>query len=109
MKGVPKKDHEWDLIIAKKDNKADFNIFFVWEYEQDKDLTKDGADAGTIKGNCIFEDQVGGQVSRQVAHEIGHLLRRNDTYRAANIDKLMYGYTDGGMNIPKSDTNIMNP
>ena len=110
LKGVPKKEHEWDLIIAKRDSKANFNIFFVWEYEQDNTPGTDDADAGTIGGNCIFEDDAGSEIGETIAHEIGHYLKRGDTYKSKNSDMLMYGYTDvRGKKITKADANAMNP
>lgn len=109
LKGVPKKEHEWDTVVAKGNKKAKFNIFFVWEYEQDNTPNKDNAGGASIAGNCLFEDNVSGNASRNLAHEMGHLLGCDDIYDAAKKDLLMYGYEDGGTKISKALANIMNP
>ena len=100
---------EWNTVTALGDAGADLNYFLVWEYEQDT-TPGDGADAGTLKGNCIFEDNAGTAVAVSMAHEMGHFLGRADHYVAARRLALMYGYTDQrGIHLPKADINAMNP
>jgi len=100
---------EWNTVTALGDPGADLNYFLVWEYEQDT-TPGDGADAGTLAGNCIFEDNAGTAVGVSMAHEMGHFLGRNDHYVAARRLELMYGITDQrGIHLPKADINVMNP
>lgn len=110
LPGVPASEHEWDLVIAKGDASADFNVFFVWEYEQDINPNHDDTDAGTLGKNCIFEDHAGTNVGDTLAHELGHTLGVNDFYGATEKPLLMYGITDQrGQKIPKAHANTMNP
>lgn len=110
LPGVPASEHEWDLVIAKGDASADFNVFFVWEYEQDISPNHDDTDAGTLGKNCIFEDHAGTNVGDTLTHELGHTLGCNDLYGAADKPLLMYGITDQrGQRINKAHANIMNP
>lgn len=110
LAGVPAVQHEWDLVTAKGDGTADFNIFFVWEYEQDATPLKDHTDAGTLGGNCIFEDRAGSEVAETLAHEAGHFLGCDDTYADTDKHLLMYGITDvRGKTLLKSHINTMNP
>ncbi|MCB1920027.1 MAG: peptidoglycan-binding protein [Candidatus Competibacteraceae bacterium] len=110
LPGVPASEHEWDLVTAKGDASADFNVFFVWEYEQDINPNHDDTDAGTLGKNCIFEDHAGTNVGDTLAHELGHTLGVNDFYGAAEKPLLMYGITDQrGQKIPKAHANTMNP
>ncbi len=106
--GAPAGSHEWDVVVATGDASADMNFFLVWDYEQDLDRTTD-TDAGTLAGNCIFEDNIGGSITRNMSHEVGHYLGVLDQYVATRKRELMYGYADGGIHIPKDDANIMNP
>jgi hypothetical protein len=107
---VPAAQHEWGVVTALADATADFNVFFVWEYEQDITPNKDHTDAGTMGANCIFEDKAGKDVGETLAHETGHFLGAPDTYAAANKNLLMYGITDvRGQRITKGDANLFNP
>jgi len=107
LRGVDPKEHEWDVVVAKRDNAADFNVFFVWEYEQDETPNiDDSAEAGTAGGNCIFEDNIGYQTHETLAHEIGHHLGVD--HPAPGLDLLMSPHrTDH--RISKAHANIMNP
>jgi hypothetical protein len=108
--GVAASQHEWGIVTAKGDSTADFNIFFVWEYEQDNTPRIDHTDAGTSGGNCIFEDRAGKEVGETLSHEAGHFLGVNDTYANTEKNLLMYGITDArGRKIPKAHANTMNP
>lgn len=110
LAGVAARQHEWDAVVAMRDSSADFNIFFVWEYEQDMTPHDDHTDAGTLGGNCIFEDQAGAEVGETLAHETGHFLGCADVYAGGLVKNLMYGITDArGRKIPKTDANVMNP
>ena len=102
---------EWNTVTALGDAGADLNYFLVWEYEQDT-TPGDGADAGTLAGNCLFEDSIGGNdTGVEMAHELGHFLGRHDHYVAARKLELMYGYFGGlhGVHLTKDDVNVMNP
>jgi len=107
--GVPISEHEWDIVVAKGEPTADMNFFMVWEYEQSALTVIDGTDAGTLGGNCIFEDHAGSQIVESMAHEVGHFLKCKDQYIAARSYELMYGITDTrGAHIGKQHANIMN-
>lgn len=108
--GVAASEHEWDIVTAKGDGSADFNVFFVWEYEQDINPAHDLADAGTLRKNCIFEDGAGTNIGDTLAHELGHTLGCKDVYGATDKPLLMYGITDKrGVRIRKADVEKMNP
>jgi hypothetical protein len=109
--GVAAAEHEWDLVVGRRDNAADLNFFFVWEYEQDDSPGVDDANAGTLGGNCIFEDDIGAGIPlwRTMSHEIGHHLGVDDFYDNSRKHELMYGRADRGIHIPKAHANIMNP
>ncbi len=110
LAGVPASEHEWTVVTAKADASADFNVFFVWEYEQDINPNHDDTDAGTLGKNCIFEDRAGTNVGDTLAHELGHTLGCGDLYGAADKPLLMYGITDQrGQLVLKAHVNIMNP
>ncbi len=103
-------EHEWDKVVARRDNNADMNFFLVWNYEQGALNVVDGTDAGTLGGNCIFEDGAGNQIGETMAHELGHFLGCDDHYNSAKIYELMYGITDArGRHIGKEHANIVNP
>ena len=106
---APAGSHEWGVVTATGDAGAHLNFFLVWDYEQDFDPTTD-TDAGTLGGDCIFEDSAGTQIGETMAHEMGHYLGAGDHYIVARRRELMYGITDTrGVHIPKADANIMNP
>lgn len=100
---------EWNTVTALGDSTADMNFFLVWEYEQDT-TPGDGADAGTLGGNCIYEDAAGSQDGETMAHELGHFLGCPDHYIDRRKRELMFGTTDTrGVHLPKADVNIVNP
>ena len=108
---VPAAEHEWDVVTALRDPVAELNVFFVWEYEQDNSPAIDHANAGTLDGNCIFEDNIGDGVPmwRTLSHEIGHHLGVDDHYDDGRKYELMYGRSDRGIHIPKAHADTMNP
>lgn len=97
---------EWHLVTAKADPSADLNVFFVWEYEQDDTPDIDDTAAGTLDGNCIFEDVISRPAESTLAHETGHFLGCEHTDEG--LDLLMSpGRTDD--RIGRDHANIMNP
>ena len=101
---------EWNTVTALGDAGADLNYFLVWEYEQPG--VPGEADAGTLNGNCLFEDRIGGNdTGVEMAHEMGHFLGRHDHYVVARRLELMYGFFSGlhGVHLTKDDVNVMNP
>jgi hypothetical protein len=110
LPGVAAGEHEWNYVAGQRDGTADFNYFFVWEYEQDATPGTDNTDAGAMDGNCVFEDAAGGEVAETLAHELGHFLGVRDFYENSHIGWLMYGYTDvRGRAIPRDHALRMNP
>jgi hypothetical protein len=111
LAAVPPDEHEWDDVTAKGDAGADLNVFFVWEYEQDETPAADDTNAGTLDGNCIFEDDIGPGIPawRTLAHEIGHHLGASDHYDTTKKYELMYGRSNRGIHIPKAHADTMNP
>jgi hypothetical protein len=110
LPGVAAGHHEWDHVVAKRYGAADFNFFFVWEYEQDATPGTDNTDAGALGPNCIFEDRAGVEIGETLAHEVGHFLGCRDYYANGDRSLLMYGYTDSrGRKISKFHANTMNP
>jgi hypothetical protein len=110
LEGVAASEHEWNAVAGQRDGTADFNYFFVWEYEQDATPGTDNTDAGALDGNCIFEDAAGGEVAETLAHELGHFLGVRDFYENSHVGWLMYGYTDvRGRMIPRDHALRMNP
>ena len=98
---------EWDTVTALGDAATDMNYFMVWEYDQGG---PNDTDAGTLTGNCIFEDHAGRAVSVSMAHEMGHHLGAHDHYDGARRIHLMHGITDArGEHLPMEDVNVMNP
>jgi hypothetical protein len=104
---VPIAQHEWDDVVAHKDGSADFNVFFVREYEQDEHPLVDNDAAGTIAAEkcCIFEDRMSVSAGETLAHETGHLLGFSG--HSATAGHLMIGAGSGRF-IPRDVANMMN-
>jgi hypothetical protein len=104
LPGVRARQHEWDDVTANADATADFNVFFVVEYEQDATPLHDDAQAGTLRGSCIMEDNVGQPDGETLAHEMSHHLGAAD--KNAPAGDLM---TPAGRKLRKAEINTMNP
>ena len=98
LPGVAVAEHEWDIVVARRDFGADFNVFFVTEYEDDTNLTTDNADAGTLahQKSCLCDDTLNGHgLGVVLAHEAGHNMGLDhDTVSLANLMGLAPGDTD---------------
>lgn len=107
LKGVAKKEHEWDNLRAFRDITADFNVFFVVAYEQDATPLKDNANAGTIASHkmCVMEDNpVVASSGRTLAHETVHLLSTTP-----HTSKGMMGPAGAGTKLDRKQANAINP
>jgi len=110
LPAVPVSEHEWPLLVARRDATASLNVFFVWEYESDATPNIDNVDGATQGGVCVMEDHAGTDVGESLAHEMGHHLGLADTYASTARGLLMYGYTDvRGRRLRQSDVNTINP
>lgn len=107
LPGVSAKQHEWDNLMAYRDAAADFNVFFVKEYEQDNSPFADNTDAGTISSDkmCVFEDKVYCADHEVLAHETLHFLGVSG--HSASNSHLMAA-TACGRTIPKAHANQAN-
>lgn len=75
--------NEWDTVVAFRTG-ADYNVFLVWEYEQDATPLVDDANAGTLDNCTLLEDNECGD-ALTVAHEAGHFLNMAMPHTAAGI------------------------
>jgi hypothetical protein len=107
--GVPRAEHEWDLVVAKGHPSAAWNVFMVWEYEQDITPAIDNANAGTLGGNTICEDNMRAEPAESMAHEFGHFLGLNHPAGGGTGNWLMSDASRTGNKIPKDHVNIANP
>lgn len=107
--GIPRAEHEWDVVIAKGLAGADWNVFLVWEYEQDSTPNIDDANAGTLGSNTLCEDKVRANPAETMAHELGHVLGLDDAAGGGTGTWLMSDASRTGNKIPKQHVNIVNP
>ncbi|MDS4019365.1 MAG: peptidoglycan-binding protein [Candidatus Competibacter sp.] len=106
LPGVAARQHEWDIVTSHADRTADFNVFFVKEYEQDRTPLRDDTEAGTLGGSCIFEDNTVDPAGLVLAHELLHHLGVDHTN---NRRDLMFDGSPSGSFIPKDHANTANP
>jgi hypothetical protein len=107
--GIPRAEHEWDDVIAHAHGSADWNLFLVWEYEQDITPNTDNANAGTLDSNTLCEDNVRANPAETMAHEMGHFLGMDHPDGGSTGNWLMSDASRTGNKIPKEDANIANP
>ena len=107
---VPIAQHEWDDMVALADATADFNVFFVREYEDDTTPFSDLADAGTLASDktCVFEDRLGHAAGRVLAHETMHLLGFSG-HSASRRHLIATGEHGLGRIINRDQANTINP
>ena len=106
---VPIAEHEWDDVTKFSDASADFNVFFVWEYEQDATPNVNNVRAGTIAGekNCLADDVIK-NTAETLAHETIHLLGIGP--HSGNASHLISsGAVRTGRKISRDQANIINP
>lgn len=110
LAGVAASEHEWDDVTAHADATADFNVFFVWEYEQDNTPAVNNTRAGTIAAekNCLMEDRMTSSHAETLAHETVHLLGIGD-HSGTHQHLIASGAHRTGQLISKSQANTINP
>ncbi|MDQ6433047.1 hypothetical protein RB623_03150 [Mesorhizobium sp. LHD-90] len=104
----PWKRDEWEIVTRNADPSADFNVFFVREFEDDATPRADRTDAATRwwELNCIIEDDTRHDASEVLAHETIHLLRLGHSTKAAHLSAP--GYLRTGTTITRDQANIIN-
>lgn len=102
-------EDEWDDLLALRDAAADFNVFFVREYEQEALSVVDGADAGTIASDkmCVFEDNQGNDTAAALAHETVHALGVS-AHEASNIFLMATGARGVGRLLTRTQSDLIN-
>src|SRR6266545_182883 len=94
---------EWAAIVSHRDRGADFNVFFVWDVEQDLDTTTDGIEASTgpPEKSCVVDEATNTAIGTIVAHEAGHGMGLPDTgnppelmFRAPALTKIPRAHVD---------------
>jgi hypothetical protein len=73
---VPAAQDDWVDLRSLRDASANFNVFFVKEYEDDMTPNRDSVDAGTLASDkmTVFEDNIGNDTAGSLAHEFVHGL-----------------------------------
>lgn len=111
ISGVAASEHEWDDVVAHRDASADFNVFLVWDYEQDSTPNTDNANAGTkaSEGNCLLEDAIA-VPGRTLAHETAHALSVHDhSTQASNLMSAAPRVRGRGEAMTRSQIDAINP
>ncbi|MCK4623495.1 MAG: DUF4157 domain-containing protein [Desulfuromonadales bacterium] len=75
--------NEWNTITAFATG-GNYNVFLVWEYEQDATPAVDDTNAGTLGGSTLLEDNECAD-ALTVAHEAGHFLNMGMPHTADGI------------------------
>lgn len=75
--------NEWDTVVAFRTG-GNYNVFLVWEYEQDATPLVDNTNAGTLNNCTLLEDNECGD-ALTVAHEAGHFLNMAMPHTATGI------------------------
>jgi hypothetical protein len=107
LAGVAKKEHEWDIVVAKRDKGADFNVFFVTDYE-DNLTAGDQVEAGTLASvkSCLFDDDLSLPCDEVLGHEAGHNLGLD---HSGNPDDLMSDGPASKKKLPRAHIDRINP
>lgn len=107
LKNVPISEHEWDIVVGKRDPGADFNVFFVWEYE-DNLTPGDQVEAGTLASDksCLFDDVLSMDMDEVLGHEAGHNLGLG---HSSNTDDLMLDDGVSKKKLPRAAVEHINP
>ncbi len=107
---------EWDVIVGKRDNTADINLFFVWKLVSFSSGEAHSIKGETLKKDCFINDKF--FISRQtdlivIAHEIGHalgipaymhLFYKKNRNRYMMFNRSLFA----GEEIKKVEVNVMN-
>ncbi|ERP87561.1 hypothetical protein Q669_12400 [Labrenzia sp. C1B10] len=111
LAGVAAAEHEWDDVTAFADAAADFNVFFVWQYEQDATPAVNNTRAGTLAAekNCLMQDTITGSTHAEtLAHETIH-LRGIGPHSGTATHLIASGAVRTGQLISRAQANIINP
>lgn len=110
LPAVAAAEHEWDDVTAFADAAADFNVFFVWSYEQDNTPAVNNTRAGTLAGekNCLMQDAINGSHAETLAHETIH-LRGIGAHSGTNTHLIASGAVRTGQVISRDQANRINP
>jgi peptidoglycan hydrolase-like protein with peptidoglycan-binding domain len=96
--------NEWNTVTAFATG-GNWNVFLVWEYEQDVTPLVDNANAGTLGSNTLLEDNECPD-ALTIAHEAGHFLGRAG-HAASGIMTGCPGVDR--RQVPKADADTVNP
>jgi peptidoglycan hydrolase-like protein with peptidoglycan-binding domain len=97
---------EWHLVTAFATG-GNYNVFLVWEFEEDATPFVDDADAGTLGSNTLLEDHECPD-GLTIAHEAGHFLGLAPAaHPPSGIMSACGGATPE--RVSKADTDVVNP